>query len=300
MNQVLVIHCSPDANVVETSSTPLTVSSLAKQLLNIDLLPGDNHTFSHTISTRYYNATLHFSAHFLCPDNNKESIFSNWNADANPHAVIITFEHFQREIIDALKTCVQRCKSMFNGLEVCLCVGLREYREETQHDIFTELNQFCIEEQFELILQESTSTEDWNDAEQMEQERHFLTDKFGSERVLEALSSAMWPQMDKPSAQPATTSNGQNVVIKNSELAGSEEKCIEQLTDEVFKKEQVGEEEEESNEAEKEMQSFDELLNNMLHMRRIASSMPDEERKKRAAELAMNLFSMLGVEEEEL
>jgi hypothetical protein len=292
MNQVLVIHCCSNS-CVEPFSAPLNVCSLAKQLLNIDLLPSDDHSFSHTISTKYYNATLHFSVHFLCSDEDRESIFSDWNTDVHPHALIVTFEHFHREIIDALKKCIQRCKSMFNNrLEVCLCVALREYSKETQHNIFTELNEFCIEEQFELILQESTSSEDGNHAEQ---ERHFLKDKFGSERVLEALSSTMWPQMDKPSGQPATATNGQDVTSKNSERKDNEEKYIEQLTDEVFKKEEVGNEED----AEKEMQRFDELLNSMKHMRSMASSMPDEERKKRAAELAMSLFSMLGIEEGE-
>lgn len=321
----------------------------------------------------------------------------------NPHAVIISFhthhdddDHTEHEndekLLKLLNELFQQVRLQFDqSLEVCLCVSLpsssssvttndeKNKNKKNNDKFFSSLNSLALQEQFELVRHDATDDAHCDEIDERRSDEDDSThdsifyEKFGSERVWEALKSTMWPHMEKPTLASSVKSsmivrtrtddhavdknveNGENGVNKNGEVdplcdsRSDDAKLLEELMNQVFRTEEEQYPEEKdpeeitenscsSSNSKKESESqqqnveqeqtgatneekkrkkskknkkdkqqkkkekddaeeFDKLLNAMLHMRKNAATMSDQDRKKRAADLAMSLFSMLGEEE---
>jgi hypothetical protein len=282
MNQVLVVHC-------QTPSSH-TTSSLAKNLLNIELPHDHQGNYTHAIHTKYYTAQLEFSTVL-----DKTNIH-NHGSELNPHALIVTFEN-NEEAIGHVQSTIQQVRSFYTNAEVCLCVNLTKKKndnDDSQHaQKHRKLIEICIDEQFELVQQPTE-----NDDEEEEEEDEY--EKYGHERVIEALQSTMWPNMEKPVpvTPSATQQKKQTKRLSETVEAVIEEdtqsKEIADLLHEVLNAPSTA-----TTDEEKEVERFDELLGAMLTLRQSGHTLSDNDRKKRAADLALSLFSMIGGEEED-
>ena len=259
MNSVVIVNVK--------RSDEHNTSFLAKNLLNIELPDDHKGTFTHQLSTKYYTATLEFSTY------HEEINTTDQQSINTPHAIIVSFDHQNDNVFELVQKTIQSLKELYEA-EVCLCVSLRQ-EDESSEPLLKKLNELCIDEQFELVRYSGESEDE----------------KYGGDRVIEALQSTMWPNMGKPVVVTDTRSKQQqaeNLITIHEETQSAE---LAQLLHDI-----VGDEDNSGNN-ESEMMKFDELLSSMLTLRRTGHTMSDEDRKKRAADLATSLFSMLGEDE---
>lgn len=115
-----------------------------------------------------------------------------------------------------------------------------------------------------------------------EEEEGMFAEKAGFDRVREALECTMWANMDKPQPVEATTKPVQQQQAKDAVkamFAKVEQQPIDELTED-----------------EKRFEDFDQILSDVLKFKSESANLDNQQRKERAANLAMTLFQMLKLD----
>ncbi|KAJ3414184.1 hypothetical protein HDV05_006889 [Chytridiales sp. JEL 0842] len=160
-----------------------------------------------TLDTKYYTVDLKFWIDSIEENSaeNKESNEDKWSeVAAAVDAVIYVFDPLHPETMNPIKTAVDFIKTI--DPEVLLCVAAKS-TESPSEAVLDEVSDWCVENGFEFI--------DLNDQEPIDLSSTGTSydEKFGIERVIEALESNMWKGMRrkaKDSIARATENDTQN------------------------------------------------------------------------------------------
>lgn len=154
------------------------------------------------------------------------------------------------------------------------------------------IQSWCVDQGIEYVRVYSAQEQ----AEQVDQEDHdegglLSPERFGFDRVLEALESTMWQNMEQLQKQQQ-----HNLVDRKTQQSlaeGTVEKMANDSTVDADASTSLDQS------AERAMEEMDTLLEQMLHLRNTGASLDHAERKEKAAAMAMSLFKMLKLDEED-
>nr|CAG4719308.1 unnamed protein product [Naegleria fowleri] len=283
-NHILVVHALPNNNEGKNKNQNyrdemMSVLGIENYNKEHDL---ESEHVTMQLNTKYYSANicLHFwdvVQHSICP-------FDWVNKSAQ---VIIGIPDYQSDLV------LENVLKYKNEIES----GFIYYIDEPHNKVKEESRHWCVENNFELIVKNYKKEED------EEESTSIIEDKRGVNRLMEALECTMWPDMVRhnPKASSKPTTNATQI-SENKEPSSSrsgedkkentngekKEKVQVKTTEELLEEEEILEEQE------KEMKVLDQIMTEMLFLRKEGANIPHEERKKRAEMTALKLMAMLG------
>ncbi|KAG7394381.1 hypothetical protein PHYBOEH_005257 [Phytophthora boehmeriae] len=271
------------------------------------------------LQTKYYRAPVEVHAHQV-HDNAPVSALAHEFQEYE--AVVCVADASQRESFLQVRRLAQKIVDII-PYDVCLLVA-GSSSVKTEENV-QQMESWCQENGFEFI--------DLDNKNQMTSDDSVIDEKHGMERVLEALHCNMWKSMEMapPSAMKPTpvetetiakTEEGKQEETKDKTPEENEDKTTVAKED----KTSVNEEQERAddsrlqallqaleiagtpgdNASESEdgdddidMSEFSALISEVQNVRDQGQSLTDEQRRERAAEVAMKLWSFLGAEDDE-
>ncbi|KAG2383001.1 hypothetical protein C9374_004968 [Naegleria lovaniensis] len=277
-NHILVVHALPELKEKGKNYRDEMMNVLGIENYNKEHDLESEHV-TMPLNTKYYstNICLHFwdvAQHSICP-------FDWVNKSVQ---VIIGIPDYQSDLV------LENILKYKNEIES----GFIYYIDEPHDKVKDESRHWCVENNFELIVKNYKKEE-----QEEEESASIIDDKRGVERLMEALECTMWPDMVRHNPKTLSKSMPQNISESKEEpIAASDvkkdekkEKPQAKTTEELLEEEEILEDEE------KEMKVLDQLMTEMLFLRKEGANIPHEERKKRAEMTALKLMAMLGEED---
>jgi len=139
---------------------------------------------------------------------------------------------------------------------------------------------WCMEHYFELVQIPDSNKIVTNHSEDEDNETLF-NEKYGYDRVLQALECHMWPYRVNKEDKPEKEEEFSEFVSNSAHTSSALNELEDMMNDE-------------------DGDSFEEMFANMARMKEVAGQLPDEERKKFAEKVAMSFWRSLGGDESEL
>ncbi len=232
------------------------------------------------IDNKYYTADVSV---FSVSHMGKE--FEDMLGDAE--ALVISFEMKNESTISEIKAFGNRIKDLDIEIKILLsteteiCSGLDERRKD--------ILEWCIDNSFELV--DSYQTDDNEE----------YPEKFGFERVKEALHTHMWPNM----IEKSKTSNGartEEINCANGETSCNGNHEHQEAADPIQQRNNSNCEAIDSlvDGTESEGESFEEMFAKLHEMKLHASSLPDDQRREYAEKMAIAFWKAMGQDDDEI
>jgi len=268
-NNVLVIHsCLKKASVSSSDEDNYwSDRELMESVMGISNFDESESQIVFGLNTKYYTAKVcfHFwnvQKHNVCP-------FDWKNLQAQ---VIIGVPDYQSDMV---LECVSKYKDEVES-------GLIYHVDEPSEKIRNEIQHWCVENNFELIVKNYKKASG-------DEESDIIEDKQGLSRLVEALECTTWPDMVR--CTPKTTTETK----KEVKTEAKKENTQVMTTEELLSKE-LQEKDEIEEDVEKETKFFETLMSEMMFLRREGGNLSVGERKQRAGDAALKLLAMMGEE----
>ena len=139
---------------------------------------------------------------------------------------------------------------------------------------------WCMEHYFELV-QIPCSNKNIIITPDEDGDETLFNEKYGYDRVLQALECHMWPYRVNKEDKPEKEEEFSDFVSNSAQTSSALNELEDMMKDE-------------------DGDSFEEMFANMARMKEVAGQLPDEERKAFAEKVAMSFWRSLGGEESEL
>lgn len=243
-------------------------SSLTDNEICTSLSPSSpllNNTSSLSFNNKYFTVDieLHFSK-----DVPVEEVLDT------AEAIIYVFEVVNEDALKALEG-LKKFDSFLEDqspeIKLLFCPAVSAEMEQV-------LLTWCMEHYFELVQIPGSNkniTPDDDDDETLFEE------KYGYDRVLQALECHMWPYRVNKEDKTEKEEEFSDFVSNSAQTSSALNELEDMMNDE-------------------DGDSFEEMFANMARMKEVAGQLPDEERKKFAEKVAMSFWRSLGGEESEL
>ncbi|XP_023321423.1 alpha- and gamma-adaptin-binding protein p34-like isoform X2 [Eurytemora carolleeae] len=235
-------HCS----LINLTSAPS--SWILDLILHPEQSPEQQNTIPFKIQTKYFNADIHLN-HFHYSEHWETEDSEKFN---RTEALLLYCEGTKESFAKAEKVW-EKMKEF--SPPVCLCI-IDSTREEVEqeHEISrTGILSWCLNNQFELI-----------ECDEEIDECGEIEDKVGKDRILEALKSHTWSNME---------------LIENSKSGAEDEKPKPNL--------------------EANMDSFESLFAQLASMKEKSSNLSPADRKLYAEQVAMSFYAAMGSSDDE-
>ena len=293
---------SEQGNVLVLSvSTSLNVDDIVKGILRINVLPyrlqtkfpgGKICRYNWRADNKYYTAEVSLWSSYAkkCNDIDTKLLADDLT---ELDGIIIGFDISDDANLDPVKSWLGFVKDTDPEIRILLSSEKLPTSEDQLEAKRAETLQWCLENSFELIELRRTEEEDDDDEDEI------IPERFGFDRVVEALQVHVWPNLvRKDTVQDNQISNIAPEGTKVEKLSDDEAKCKDYLDMKIKK---------ESDNAGKsvvdagfEEESFEELFDKFRIMKETAQSLPSEERKQYAEKVAIAFWRALGGEEDEI
>ena len=233
----------------------------------------------------------------------------------------------QSESYEIAKKFAEIAQELGNTFETALCIGnIHTHEQQPSNEASPQvarlndqdIQTWCIDNSFEYIrmftpqeLAEQVIYENDDHHGKSTSGGLMQAEKFGFDRVLEALESTMWPHMTKSSS---TRSAPQETVQESKTTAANDDKddgidgveldereaaLVKQLTQfEKPAKPSENKDEYDEAKAEREMEQMEKIFTEIADIRKNGHMLNGDARKQRAAAMAMQLFKMLQLDED--
>ncbi|EFC47695.1 predicted protein [Naegleria gruberi] len=263
-NNLLIVHALRKTNSSSDNATvEYTQEEILEQVIGIDNFVKENN-IKLKLQTKYYSADINI--HFWNVE--KESVCPfDWKSSSVQ--VIVGIPDYQSDMV------LEAILKYSNEIES----GFIYHLEQPNEKLAKESQSWCVDNNFEMVVKNFTEEKTDNG---------IIEEKQGIKRLMEAIECTMWPAMNRIDPK---------AVKAQQESSKKEEKPIEQIKD---AKELLGSEAEIVEEDEKEIESFERLMHEILNIRKDSKTIGDDERKKRAELATLKLLSMMGDEDEYL
>lgn len=276
--KILLVSCCRNTegeNLVER----LTNSSHEELSRNCS---SDNSTLSEhdwSIENKYYTAELRL----VLAKDSKPTSTQVFDVAKAVEAVIIAFEGSDETSFLSATEWGKLFKER-DEVEIKILLAEESAQERQELNLTRDkVTDWCLKNSFEFVESAPTETGSEEDA---------FAEKYGIERVREALDAHMWPNM-KRNLNDSKTKEGAHSKTENLSAKESE-----------YQKDDVGENADEDvsavNGNEAGLESFEELFGRMQDMKVHAQSLPDEERKKYAEKVTLEFWRAMGLDEDEI
>ena len=246
----------------------------------IDFEKCDSETQSYRIQSlridnKYYTALVNlFSSKINLPNSTFENI-------SDTEALIFAFELRNNDTFNTVKAWVKDVGDREIGTKLLLatdterCSDLEEKRKEVLD--------WCIENSFELV--ECFQTDD-NDE---------FPEKFGFERISEALHTHIWPNM----IEKTSICGGHETTEPDNDVAASS-KDDEKSSHKKDPAKDSKNDESQATCSEMDMESFEQLFSKLNDMKESAKGLSDADRKEYAEKTAIAFWKAMGLDEDEI
>eukprot|EP00794_Sanderia_malayensis_P006358 gene6358-7086_t len=228
------------------------------------------------IDNKYYTASISLLS--ISPQRHANEIFS----DLLPHteAVIVLFDMRNDSVFDKVKEFERKMEDF--DIEVKLLLSNEAERCNELNNKRTDVVKWCIEKSFEFV--ELYQTDDNEE----------FPEKFGFERIREALHTHMWPNMLEKSRFGAENGTHKDGICNGGEepsasnLSVEAKNNLENISDPIA----VG--------TESEGESFEEMFSKLNEMKLQADSLSGDERKLFAETMAIAFWKAMGQDDDEI
>lgn len=230
----------------------------------------------HNIKTKYYQTEVYFHLYSMNEKVSKDLL-------SNTQSCIYIIDSF-----DTFKAVKSHQSDISLQFETNLCVIVKEVKKKE------EISEWCLDQGFELV--------------DFEEE--------GVERIFEAIECTMWPKMtmvkdekkelkleerikEKMEEKKEVIKDLKQVKELKEDLKDTESEKEEKILDNYFKNLNQGKDFEEEDIGDETEQDFEKLFTQILDLKKNTKNLSDEERKERAAKIALALLDSMGGDEEE-
>jgi hypothetical protein len=278
LNNVLIVGCSESTEY------------LAKQMYEISTFEDVKiedvpfRKFQYQLTTKYYEATVDFYMLDISKKDKPEQFFKNFQSVLSIYKCVDSF--------NKLKDYLSKLTDL--TFETCLCIQQQEYEDVGKHKQLVQ--QWCMNSGYEFV--------ELIKDQKKEKSGLLKGGSTGINRIMEALECTMWPKMKRivPNKNKQEKKEENKTVEENKDVekkTDEQKKTLETLDDEYFKKLVQEELDEDEKKTDSELEKFDNLIAQALQLRSQGHNLGHEERKERAAQIAMQLLQMLDGEDEE-
>jgi len=293
-NQVLLLHCF-DFQKQSASDSVILKGIFKESQQEIQKIGESESSVIWTIDNKYYSVQV--SIHSFTSQHTP-----HWIDIANQaNAIIYVFHKDRDESFEELKKAVTMGQQ---NAEMRLCVAMNQNPDcVISEKTFSLFEDFCIENALELIDL---------DQELIHSEDEVIKETFGIERVIEALSSHSWvgitvKNQPKP-GQQKSGKDGLDDYISQKELDEMKDKIFGKMAPQEGKRQNeknVNQEDENLDDDLEEQidmdgaAAFDNALQMLSGLREQSKNLPDEERRKMAAKVALSFLAQMGLDDDE-
>lgn len=297
IGRVLVVSCS----------ALLTSLEAIKRINGSDELPDPVKTTPHLdcypwmIKNKYFVVKVH-----LCHGGSYDfNLLLKETSHLHFEGIIIIFDQEKKETLRSATDCMKILQSHEASVQLLLNAGKDDVSTSNQGLSKTEVLEWCLKYSFELV--------ELNPNDDDEQEAGEFGEQTGFTRVIQALNCGEWPNIELKAGIKNENAHGKKMVdemsktdeVKHSAQSnpsqenesktdeGSAQKCSGLTDDESELLRRLGQEEPEE-------ESFEDLFMKLRDMKDHAATLPHDERKSYAEQVAVAFWKAMGGDDEEI